>query len=384
MDFRKFDGIIGGVERGVIEISTFLAKQGHIIVLLPKISRLSEVKELFGNISNIQYIPLQVQSHGMSLRNVFLDSFTIQKIARNESGDVIHFPYNWSFPFRKSTPTILTVHDVIPLSFREAMGLFTNLFLYRPGMRLATRLNDIIITVSEFSKEDICNKLGVPREKVRVINNGLRDPHEPSKYIEAILNAKYELGNGFILYVGGIHERKNVVGLIRAYAKFVNETSFSGKLLITGNVSGAPYQVKMKKVHEDALDETGIGGQVEFTGFIPDEHLDYLMKHALFLVYPSLYEGFGIPVLEAMQVGTPVITSNVTALPEVAGGAALLINPRNIEDISEAMIRLFRDKSLRRELVEGGIQRAKEYKWEKTAKQYFGLYTEILDKSIAT
>jgi len=383
IDFRKFDGIIGGVERGVIEISTFLAQQGHTVILLPKISRLSEVQKLFRDISKLKYAPLQVQSHALSLRNMYHDTFTIQKIARDEVADVIHFPYNWSFPFRKSAPTILTVHDVIPLSYREAMGLFTNLFLYRPGMQMATRLNDVIVTVSEFSKEDICNKLGAHREKIRVINNGLREPLKPTEQIKEALTAQYGLESGFILYVGGIHERKNVEGLIRAYAKFVNETRFSGKLLITGNISGAAYQIRMKKILDNVLKDTGIGNQVIFTGFIPDKHLDCLMGRALFLVYPSFYEGFGIPVLEAMQMGTPVITSNVTALPEVAGDAALLVNPHDIEEIAEAMIKLFIDKSLRRELRERGRERAKNYKWEITAKQYLALYTELINKHSA-
>jgi glycosyltransferase involved in cell wall biosynthesis len=328
----------------------------------------------------------------MSLRNVYVDSFVIQDIARRETADIIHFPYNWSFPFRKTVPTLLTVHDVIPLTFREAQGRFTNLFLYRPGMRLATRLNDVVVTVSEFSKQDMCNKLGVPLQKVRVINNGLRNPYEPDEATVARVNQRLSLlptpnlptpnlpntNPPFILYVGGIHERKNVVGLIHAFARFVSQTGFPGKLLVTGNVSGAPYQVKMKAIHDAAVQETGMQDRVIFTGFIPDAELDCLMQQALFLVYPSFYEGFGIPVLEAMQVGTPVITSSTTAMPEVAGNAALLVDPSDINAIAEAMSRLLKDEVLRRELGEKGKQRAKGYTWEKTARQYLGLYTDLV------
>jgi glycosyltransferase involved in cell wall biosynthesis len=392
IDFRKFDRVIGGVERGVIEITRYLASWGHTVILLPKTSRLSAVQELFQPTPNIQYLPLDVKSHVMSLRNVYVDSFVIQDIARRETADIIHFPYNWSFPFHKARlergdlsrqqriPTLLTVHDVIPLTFREAQGRFTNLFLYRPGMRLATRLNDVVVTVSEFSKQDMCSKLGVPLQKVRVINNGLRNPYEPDEATVAQVNKKIGkfVDGKFILYVGGIHERKNVVGLIHAFARFVSQTGFPGKLLVTGNVSGAPYQVKMKAIHDAAVQETGMQDRVIFTGFIPDAELDCLMQQALFLVYPSFYEGFGIPVLEAMQVGTPVITSSTTAMPEVAGNAALLVDPSDINAIAEAMSRLLKDEVLRRELGEKGKQRAKGYTWEKTARQYLGLYTDLV------
>lgn len=377
MDFRKFDGIIGGVERGVIEIACNLAQKGHTVVILPKASRLEEVQKEFEGTQNLKFIPLQVPTHAMSLRNAYIDSVTIQNIAREEGADVIHFPYNWSFPFLKSVPSVLTIHDVIPLTFREAMGLFTNRLLYRPGIRMASRLNHLIATVSRFSKEDICRRLGVSAEKVRVIPNGLRIPHEPSEALDAELDARFGLGDGFILYVGGIHERKNVVGLIHAFAKLVTTSGFKGKLVVTGNVSGAPYQIKMKQIHDAAVDETGMGGRVVFTGFIPDEELDALLRCALFLVYTSFFEGFGIPVLEAMQVGTPVLTSTVTALPEVAGDAALLVDPYDVDDITQGMSRLLTDESLRRDLSRKGKERAQSYSWDRTADLYLDLYKEI-------
>jgi glycosyltransferase involved in cell wall biosynthesis len=377
MDFRKYDGIIGGVERGVIQITRHVAQKDHSVVILSKASRQEEVQKEFEGFPNLKFIPLQVLTHGMSLRNVYLDSVTIQNIAREEAADVIHFPYNWSFPFRKNVPSVLTIHDVIPLSFREAMDYFTNRFIYHPGIRTATRLNNLIATVSKFSKDDMCRRLGVSADKVRVIPNGLRAPYEPSETLNTELEVRFGLNDGFILYIGGIHERKNVVGLIHAFAKLVTSSGFTGKLLVTGNVSGAPYQIKMKQIHDAAIDETGMQGRVVFTGFIPDEELDTLLKRAFFLVYTSFYEGFGMPVLEAMRVGTPVITSTVTALPEVAGDAALLVDPYKVDDIAQAMSRLLQDEVLRQDLSKKGIQRAQSYSWERTADMYVDLYKEI-------
>jgi glycosyltransferase involved in cell wall biosynthesis len=379
MDFRKFDGVIGGVERGVIEITKYIAAHGHQVVLLCKESRFSEVENLFEDVTNITFVSLQVLTHAMSLRNAWIDSKTIQDIAEKTGADVIHFPYNWSFPLRKKVPTVLTVHDVIPFTFREAMGFFRNVFLYKPGIRQACRLNSMIATVSEFSKQDIVKKVGVPADKIRVIPNGLREPLEPDEKVNADLDERFGLKDGFILSVGGIHERKNIIRLTHAFSRLVNQRGYPGKLVITGSVSGAPYQIKMKKLCDAAVKETGMETKVVFAGFIPDEELDSLMRRAAFLVYPSLYEGFGIPILEAMKVGTPVITSNLTAMPEVAGGAAVLVDPYDIEEMVSGMSRLLQDNKFREELVRKGMAKASHYSWERTSEQYLGLYKEACD-----
>jgi glycosyltransferase involved in cell wall biosynthesis len=377
MDFRKYDGVIGGVERGVLEISKYVAANGHYVVLLCKEKKCSEVEGLFSGIPNIAIVPLQVPTHAMSLQNARLDSGLIQDIAEREGADVIHFPYNWSFPFSKKVPTILTIHDVIPFTFREAMGFWRNHLLYKPGIRQAGRLNNVIATVSEFSKRDIAEQVGVPLSKIRVIPNGLRETFPPDAAVAARLSERLGLQDGFILNVGGIHERKNVVTLIHAFSSLVKHKGYPGKLVVTGSVSGAPYQVKMKKLVDAAVTETEMGDRVKFTGFIPDEELDSLFRSAAFMIYPSLYEGFGIPILEAMKLGTPVITSNLTAMPEVAGGAALLVDPRDIEDMVSAMERLLSDESLREELIQKGQQRASSYSWGRTSEEYLELYREV-------
>ena len=327
MDFRKFDGAVGGVEQAAIQITKYVATKGHQVIMLCKGNRFSGVKEIFENDPNIITIPLPVHTSSMSLKNAYIDSTTIQNIAEKEGADIIHFTYNWSFPFRKKVPCILTIHDVIPFTFRESMGFFTNHFLYKLGTLLACRLNDMITTVSEFSKRDIVKKVGVPAEKIKVIPNGLREPTKPNDLIKKNLEERFHLENGFILTVGGIYERKNIVRLIHAFSKMVKQHGYSGKLLITGKVSGGLYDVKMKKLCDAVVKETEMEKRVIFTGFISDEELDSLLRRADFLVYPSLYEGFGLPTIEAMQVGTPAITSNVTGTAEVAGDAAILVDP---------------------------------------------------------
>ncbi len=378
-DFRKYDGIVGGVEQGVIQITKYITSIDHSVVILCKRSRLEQVENVFKEHQNLKIIPLDVSTHAMSLKNVKLDSNTIQDIASSEKADIIHFFYNWSFPFRKKAPSILTVHDVIPFTFREAMGLFRNIFLYKPGIRKACRLNDIIATVSDYSKQDIAEKVGVPFEKIKVVPNGLRDvnPKDPSLEIE--LKNRFAINEKYVLNVGGIHERKNIVKLVHAFAGLVNHRGYSGKLLITGNVSGAPYQRKMKKICDASVRETGMENRIVFTGYVSEQELDSLFRMAGLLIYPSLYEGFGIPILEAMKMGLPVITSNISAMPEVAGGAAYLVDPNSIEDMTSAMSEVLQNRILREEMIEKGLELVHPYTWKNVSERYLELYQEIIE-----
>lgn len=382
MDFRKYDGVVGGAEQGVIQITNYIANNEHKVVMLCKEKKLADVKHIFKGTPNISFIPLQVNTHSMSLKNLRLDSGTIQDIAVREDADIIHFPYNWSFPFNKKVPSILTVHDVIPFTFREAMVWYRNVFLYKPGIRTACRLNTLVATVSEFSKSDIVEKVGLSADKIRVIPNGLREPSPPDEDLDQEIDQRYGLEYGFILNVGGIHERKNVNGLIRAFAKLVKEEKYPGKLVITGSVSGAPYQEKMKRIIDETLVDTGMQAKVVFTGFIPDTELDSLLRRASMMVYPSFYEGFGIPILEAMRVRTPVITSNLTGMPEVAGDAAILINPHDADQIRVQMSHLLQDQNLREELANNGIKKAATYSWQKTSELYLDLYQDAIAMGI--
>jgi len=377
-DFRKYDGVVGGVEQGVIQIAKYLTSTEHSVVMLCKKNRLEQVNNIFSEEKNLKIIPLDVASHVMSIKNAKLDSTTIQNIALAENADIIHFFYNWSFPFHKKLPCILTVHDVIPFTFREAMGLYRNLFLYKPGIRLACRLNDIIATVSEFSKQDIAKKVGVPLEKIRVIPNGLREPNPKDPLLEAELKSKFKINANFVLNVGGIHERKNIVQLVHAFAGLANQNDYPGKLLITGSVSGAPYQEKMKKICDAAVRETGMANRIVFTGYISEMELDSLFRMADVLIYPSLYEGFGIPLLEAMKLELPVITSSTTAMPEVAGGAAYLADPNNTKEMTSAMSDLLQNKKLQEEMKAKGRERARAYTWQYVSEKYLALYEEVI------
>jgi glycosyltransferase involved in cell wall biosynthesis len=377
MDFRKYDGVVGGVEQGAIQITRYMCGRGDQVILACKQNKCQEIKELLGDLNGLTVLPLTVRSHMISIENMWLDSVFLQDLAEKEEADLIHFYYNWGFPFRRKVPCVLTVHDVIPFTFREAMGLLQNRLVYRPSLQIACRLNDVIVTVSEYSMKDIAKKIRIPIGKIRVIPNGSRDPAAPDPKVEADLKKKFGLEAGYVLNVGGIHERKNIARLIQAFAKMTREADYSGILVITGSVSGAPYQERMKKLCDAAVVETGMQNRVVFTGFVAEKELDMLLRRADLFVYPSLYEGFGIPILEAMKLGTPVVASNATAIPEISGDAAVLVDPRNVDEMAAAMARLLSDNELRQILRSKGMKRAERFSWRNTCDEYSGLYEEV-------
>ena len=383
LDFRKYDGVVGGVEQGVLQLARYGARLGCEVLLVVKERRAEEAARIVGVDSGVEIIPVPVTTHAISAANARLDSGFFQDLARSRQAQLIHFFYNWSFPLRRAVPCLLTVHDVIPFTFREAMGWWRNRFLYRPAIRLACRLNDHITTVSRFSKQDICRKTGVPAAKITVVPNGLRTPHPFRAELWDSLRGRLGLDQGFILNSGGIHERKNTIRLLEAFSRLVREAAYPGKLVITGAVSGAPYQRRMKQRCDRAVERLGLEGRVVFAGFVSEEELDHLMARADLFVYPSLYEGFGIPVLEAMQAGTPVVASNATAIPEVAEDAALLVDPTDVNALAGAMRRILENITLRQDLIRKGRLRAAGFSWEKTCSLYFEVYRRLIGSSAA-
>jgi glycosyltransferase involved in cell wall biosynthesis len=230
-----------------------------------------------------------------------------------------------------------------------------------------------VITVSEHSAKDIQELYGLPKDRIVVIPHGVSADFRPDRGESRFLELRSQYGIlpvPYILFVGGADPRKNHVTLCQAYAG-KPALRQSHVLVMVGD-----------SVHRSgSIMETartlGISDRVVCAGTVPADHLRCLYSHADLFVFPSRYEGFGLPVLEAMACGVSVITSNATALPEVAGDAAILINPEDPEELAEAMIRVLEDKSLRETLQEKGIERAREFTWAQTARQTLAVYHEV-------
>jgi glycosyltransferase involved in cell wall biosynthesis len=231
---------------------------------------------------------------------------------------------------------------------------------------------DVVIAISQCTSRDAVRLYGLDEAKTRVIYAGV-SPGFHARAPEAIslVRQKYSLPENFILFVGTIEPRKNLTTLLEAYRALKNEGT-GCKLVIVGR-KGWLYEGFFRK-----LRELGLEDEVIFPGFVPDEDLSAFYTAADLFVYPSLYEGFGLPVVEAMACGAPVITSNTSSLPEVAGEAALLVEPTSVEELVAAVRRLLNDKGLQVEMAARGLKRAARFTWEDTARRTAEVYREII------
>ena len=274
---------------------------------------------------------------------------------------------------------VMTIHDVMYMlprniypespSQRQRWGRrYSSIIVPRAARRAAH-----IITVSGFSRRDIIERLGIENTRISVVSeapgNIFRGYGESFNYER--LRLLYSLGTEYIIALGAVDPRKNIARLIQAFAMFRRRKSLGHQLVICGlNSNARQWCLRLAK-------EAGVVDQVRLLGFVTEVELAMLYKHAKFMVYPSLYEGFGLPVLESMASGTAVITSETTSLPEVAGDAAYLIDPTSIDDLEAAMLRLVDDEALRQKLVTRGLKRAAEFSWSKCAQETLNVYREV-------
>ncbi len=284
--------------------------------------------------------------------------------------DVLHSP-DFIPPSRVRCPSVITVHDLAFLLYPR--------FLTRDSARyygqvdLAARQADHIIAVSESTKRDTIRLLGVPEEKISVIYEAAHPLFSPITNPDAIARTRtrYQLPESFILFVGTIEPRKNLPTLLRAFRRLRDNYKTDTVLAIAGNRGWLAEEV------DSVTADLKLDGAVRFLGGVPNEVLVYLYNAAKLFVFPSFYEGFGLPPLEAMACGTPVITSNVSSLPEVVGDAATLVKPEDIDGLTVAMWRVLTDENLRREMRAKGLKRAQTFSWERTATETMRVYEQV-------
>src|SRR5919199_5790595 len=274
---------------------------------------------------------------GENVAQVWWEQVGIVRAGTRERVDLLHSPY-WSNPLWSPWPTVVTVHDVIQFvlpeyAWRKISRLYFGL------VSVGARRADAVITVSECSKRDIVKLLGLPPERIYVIGNAVDASFFPVRdpWLLAGVRERYGIGLRYILYFGGFDLRKNVPRIIEAYAQLPEHLRREYQLVIAGRYQhlGHPlYPDPRETVRRLGLSDDN----VVFTGQFREEDKAPLLSAATVFVFPSLYEGFGIPVLEAMACGTPVVTSNLSALPEVAGDAGLLVDPYDADAICDALV----------------------------------------------
>ncbi len=308
--------------------------------------------------------------------------------------DLVHIPLN-SVPLFLPRPYVVTVHDMSSLLFgddlpkREGIRRTFRLLRFRRGLVRANK----IIAVSQATQKDVENLLHIPPERIRRIHEAVDPkflaPLHPADaraagpgaadYYRRQLVERYQIQDPYLLYAGTIRPQKNIPRLIEAFAVLRSELAshprYSNiKLLIIGD------EVSKHPAARRAVVQAHLGSAVRFFGFVSFDALRMFYEGAEAFVFPSLYEGFGLPPLEAMASGTPVITSNVSAMPEVVGDAAALVNPENVFDIVRGMREVLVDPAYRQELIARGRRRVREFSWDETARQVIEVYREVIAK----
>jgi glycosyltransferase involved in cell wall biosynthesis len=290
---------------------------------------------------------------------------------------LVHIPLN-QVPLFMREPYVVTIHDMASLIFETGSGLRmqTRRFLLRRGLLRARR----IMAVSEATRRDVHDALGIPADRIRVAYNAPNPEfYRPAtaERARAILE-RYQIDYPFLLYAGNIRPQKNIPRLVEAFAVARERLSRHPvyrnlHLVIIGDEISRYPSVRR------AVIQTRVEKAVRFLGFVPFEALRIFFERAALFVFPSLYEGFGLPPLEAMASGTPVVGSNVSSLPEVLGDAALLVNPENVFEIARAIQEALVDEEIRGELIAKGKVQAARYSWDRTAREVLEVYREAGD-----
>ena len=322
------------------------------------------------DIPGLENIAVRAYPGGMGkLDKIVWPNLILPQKAARDGFDLLHCTTPYGTFKRTAYKKIITICDVTPLLFPWTHGRM-NVWHHRFVLPAILKQADHIITISDASKMDIIRCFNVPEEKITVTLLAANEAFQPVSH-RLPSDAIAKLPQPYILNVGTLEPRKNLIGLLRAFA-MARRKGLPHSLVITGarGWGNSPLTAAVKELE---LSET-----VVFTGFVDDQDLPHLYTRADFFVYPSLYEGFGLPILEAMGCGTPVITSNLSSMPEVAGSAALLVDPLSETELTSAILRLAEDPNLRETMSHAGITRAAQFSWDKTVHETLAVYEKVL------
>ena len=363
IDARKLrDFGIGTYIRNIlIELSRLDRETEYVVLCRPDDV---ESGDVLGR--NFRMVPETAPTYSVS------EQIRIPLALARERVDMVHEPH-YVLPPLLRCRSVVTIHDCIHLMFPEYLPNKLAHIYAKGSMWTASKKADRILTVSEASKRDILRFFDVKPEKVVVVYNAIDErflaPANPERM--DLIKQRYQLDHPFVLYVGNIKPHKNIERLIAAFGRARGQCHDDLKLIIIGDEI-SKYPALRQSVHKHKLDK-----HVRFLGFQPMETLAAFYRLARAFVFPSLYEGFGLPPLEAMACGAPVVTSNVSSLPEVAGGAALLVDPYDEEAIAGGIIRAVTDEALRADLIARGRDRARSFSWKQSVQKIHEIYMEV-------
>jgi len=297
----------------------------------------------------------------------------VRKNVLKQKADIFFSPDGF-IPLGMSIPKVSMVHDVAYLRYPEHLQPRIRAF-YKKWMPRYLAYTDHIITVSEFSKSEIIAGYNVPADKISVVYNGITDVYKPvSEEQKKITRERYSNSKPYFVYLGAIHPRKNILTLVKAFEQFKSSNPSDHQLVLAGRASWHTEEV-FKSIAESKWKDS-----IHLPGYIATAEATALVASAEAMIYPSLYEGFGLPLVEAMACGVPVICSNVSSLPEVAGNAALLFDPMDAELLAHHMEKMSTDEALRKEMITLGTERSKYFSWDKAATQVYEILGRFAKK----
>ncbi|MBC8448658.1 MAG: glycosyltransferase family 4 protein [Chloroflexi bacterium] len=328
----------------------------------------------------LERAPTPFDKLNANLSKVWFEQIAFPRACRRLGANLAHVPH-WGSPLRPTVPTVVTIHDLIPLLLPAYRGGVL-VRLYTRLVAAAARRTSAVITVSQASQSDIITHLRLPAARVRVTHEAAPASFRRAEQAQVdALRRELGLPDRFFLYLGGFDVRKNVAGLLAAFAQVAERMPVAPALVIAGKLP--PRDTAFAPDPRRIARELGIESKVYFTGWVEEADKPALYTAAVAFVFPSHYEGFGLPVLEALACGTPTITSNVSSLPEMAGQAAVLVSPDDVAGLAAAMARLWHDAAWRERLRDEALAQAAHFSWKRTAQATVEVYAEVLARAQA-
>lgn len=315
-----------------------------------------------------------IQPTKSTSNNNFWEEVHLPNVLLDNNLQLYHVPQNGvGLSHNIDCNKVITLHDIIPLKMPETVS-DRYLKIFNNEMPKIIDNCQGIITVSEFSKQDISKEFNFPKDKIFVTHLAAENIYKPldKSNCKNIIKSEFGIDKNFILYVGGFSPRKNILGIIEAFSLLDKSIRDKFNLVITGKKGISYSKYKNRSI------ELNIADSVIFTDFIPLSKLPIFYNASELLVYPSLYEGFGLPPLEAMACGTPVIASNVTSIPEVCSDSAILVNPYDIDELKAEMENILNNNTLRLSLINKGFNSVNKYSWRNTAIKTVKCYESIV------
>jgi glycosyltransferase involved in cell wall biosynthesis len=352
------------------------------------LARLDDVNEYFllgipGKLGDIEPLPPNFTAVPAHPNEFSLNSYLeLNRILKHHHCDLLHVPHLFWKPQAIPCPYVVTVHDLLDHLYRVNSASSMKRSLHFQFTKRVLHHAARIFAVSNFSKKDTERIFSVPGDRIEVIYNALDDRFRQGHANEAdraLISERYQVNYPFLLYAGRISPHKNVVRIIEAFSALKADLEKDGaypdlKLIIIGDELSKHPDLRR------AVVRSRVQNDVRFLGFVPIGVLRIFYDLAKIFVFPSLYEGFGLPPLEAMAHGTPVVTSNTSSIPEVVGDAAVMVNPENVFEIAHALHRVLLDQAVRDKLKSRGLLQVQKFSWDDGVRRMLGVYHEVVQK----